>query len=75
MAICGGRIAGVNDTVARQGMSLVPVLQGNATKWRSSVLIEYYSDTVFPRILNMGYQAVRTGRHKSIQQAAEATFR
>jgi len=59
-------LAGVNDTVARQGMSLVPVLQGNATKWRSSVLIEYYSDTVFPRILNMGYQAVRTGHHKYI---------
>jgi N-acetylglucosamine-6-sulfatase len=30
------------------------------------VLIEYYTDTVFPRIRNMGYQAVRTERHKYI---------
>jgi N-acetylglucosamine-6-sulfatase len=31
------------------------------------LLIEYYSDTVFPRVLNMGYSAVRTSRHKYIQ--------
>ena len=30
------------------------------------VLIEYYSDTVFPRIRNMGYQAVPTERYKCI---------
>ena len=59
-------MAGVKDTVARQGMSLVPLLEGRATAWRSSVLIEYFSDTVFPRILNMGYAAVRTARYKYI---------
>lgn len=60
-------LAGVTDTVKRHGRSLVPVLNGTATAWRTSVLIEYYSDTVFPRILNMGYQAVRTERYKYIQ--------
>jgi N-acetylglucosamine-6-sulfatase len=30
------------------------------------VLLEYYSDRVFPRIVNMAYQAVRTERHKYI---------
>jgi N-acetylglucosamine-6-sulfatase len=59
-------LAGVADTVARQGTSLVPLLGGATPGWRTSVLIEYYSDRVFPRILNMGYQAVRTERHKFI---------
>jgi len=33
---------------------------------REDFLIEYFSDAVFPRIRNMGYQAVRTGRWKYI---------
>jgi N-acetylglucosamine-6-sulfatase len=33
---------------------------------RKDFLIEYYSDTVFPRIRNMGYDAVRTERWKYI---------
>ena len=33
---------------------------------REDFLIEYFSDTVFPRIRNMGYQAVRTRRWKYI---------
>lgn len=59
-------LAGVADTVKRHGMSLVPILNGSATMWRTSVLIEYYSDIVFPRIRNMGYQAVRMDRYKYI---------
>ena len=59
-------IAGVRDTVKRQGVSLVPLLRGESPPWRRSVLIEYYSDRVFPRIRNMGYQAVRTERYKFI---------
>jgi N-acetylglucosamine-6-sulfatase len=59
-------MAGVTDTVRRHGMSLIPVLDGSATSWRSSVLVEYYTDQVFPRTLTMGYQAVRTERHKYI---------
>jgi len=59
-------LAGVADTVRRQGKSLVPILDGSVTSWRSSVLVEYYTDQVFPRTLTMGYQAVRTERHKYI---------
>jgi N-acetylglucosamine-6-sulfatase len=59
-------LAGVADTAARQGSSLVPLLGGASPNWRKSVLVEYYSDRVFPRMLNMGYQAVRTERHKYI---------
>jgi N-acetylglucosamine-6-sulfatase len=33
---------------------------------RDAVLVEYFSDTVFPRIRNLGYDAVRTTRWKYI---------
>lgn len=59
-------LTGVSDTVTRQGRSLVPLLEGATVAWRNSVLIEYWSDTVFPRMLTMGYQAVRTERYKYI---------
>jgi N-acetylglucosamine-6-sulfatase len=50
------------------GRSLLPLLGGaEPDDWRSSLLIEYYTDTVFPRILTMGYKAVRTERYKYIQ--------
>jgi N-acetylglucosamine-6-sulfatase len=50
-----------------QGRSLIPVIQGKAENWRNSFLLEYYSDTVFERIENMGYKAVRTDRYKYIE--------
>jgi N-acetylglucosamine-6-sulfatase len=60
-------LAGVADTTPRHGRSLVPLLGGASPPWRSSILLEYYTDTVFPRTLTMEYQAVRTERHKYIQ--------
>ena len=60
-------LTGVVDRTPRQGRSLVPLLRGENPPWRSSVLIEYYSDKVFPRIVTMGYQAVRTEQHKYIE--------
>ena len=60
-------LAGAVDTERRDGMSLVPLLAGEAPAWRSSLLVEYYSDTVFPQMLTMGYDAVRTGRYKYIR--------
>lgn len=48
------------------GRSLVPLINGETTDWRNSILIEYYSDTVFPRIVNMGYKAIRNERYKYI---------
>ena len=59
-------LAAVSDATPRHGRSLVPLLRGEHPAWRDSVLIEYYTDTVFPRIRNMGYQAVRTERYKYI---------
>jgi N-acetylglucosamine-6-sulfatase len=59
-------LAGVRPSGAMHGRSLVPILSGRAVTWRTSFLIEYFTDTVFPRILNMGYQAVRTDRYKYI---------
>ena len=59
-------LTAATDTVPRQGRSLVPLLEGTTTSWRRSVLMEYFSDRVFPRIVNMAYQAVRTERHKYI---------
>src|SRR5262245_48017548 len=50
-----------------QGRSLMPIFEGSAASWRDAFLVEYYSDTVFPRVLNMGYSAVRTDRYKYIQ--------
>src|SRR6185436_20332274 len=51
---------------AMQGRSLVPVLRRESAPWRTSFLVEYWSDKVFPRVANMGYQAIRTDRWKYI---------
>jgi N-acetylglucosamine-6-sulfatase len=59
-------LAGVQPSSPMHGRSLVPILSGRPVTWRTSFLIEYFTDTVFPRILNMGYQAVRTDRYKYI---------
>lgn len=59
-------LAGI-EAGALDGKSLVPLLTGNPGEWRRSFLIEYESDTVFPRIVNMGYRAVRTERYKYIR--------
>jgi N-acetylglucosamine-6-sulfatase len=59
-------VAGLKPGVEIQGRSLVPVLKGEARDWRTSFLVEYFTDTVFPRIRNMGYVAVRNERYKYI---------
>lgn len=61
-------IAGGEPDDFVEGKSLVPLLNGNDPQdWRSEFLIEYYSDQVWPRMVNMGYKAVRTKRYKYIQ--------
>ncbi len=52
--------AGLKPGSFIEGRSLIPVVRGEAKDWRKSVFIEYYSDTVFPRVVNMGYQAGAT---------------
>ena len=43
-----------------------PCSVSTPTTWRRSVLLEYYTDIVFPRTLTMGYDAVRTERYTYI---------
>ena len=59
-------LAGIVDSAGRDGMSLTGLLTGDSTDWRTSLLIEYWTDTVFPRMLTMGYKAVRTEHYKYI---------
>ena len=60
-------IAGVDAPDNLHGRSLIPLLQGETPDdWRKSFLIEYYSDTVMPRLVMMGYKAVRTEKWKYI---------
>ncbi len=61
-------LAGVNDVPEMDGRSLVPLLKGQkVTDWRDSFLVEYNTDTVFPRVYKMGYKAIRTKRWKYIR--------
>ncbi|MGH9323125.1 MAG: sulfatase family protein [Vicinamibacteria bacterium] len=59
-------LAGV-EHAPLDGRSLAPLFAGRPEDWRREFSIEYYSDTVFPRIVNMGYRAVRTERYKYIR--------
>ena len=59
-------LGGVPTANDMQGRSLVPLLRGEKIPWRNSFLIEYFSDKVFPRVLDMGYQCVRTEQWKYI---------
>jgi len=59
-------LAGIVPGTNIHGKSLVPVLNKSDKNWRSSFLIEYNSDTVWPRLVTMGYRAVRTDRYKYI---------
>lgn len=61
-------LAQVKTEQKHDGQTLVPLLKGEQPQdWRDSFLIEYNSDTVFPRLVKMGYKAVRTPRWKYIQ--------
>lgn len=60
-------VAGGAIPTAVQGRSLMPLAEGKTPKdWRHSFFVEYYSDTVFPRMNKMGYKAVRNDRWKYI---------
>ncbi len=60
-------LGGGDSQPAYQGRSLLPLLKGeDPADWRHAVLVEYFSDTVFPRMKQMGYEAVRGERWKYI---------
>ena len=58
--------AGVKIPPEMDGLPLTRLWAGTPPQWRRSILVEYFSDRVFPRIANMGYQAVRTHEWKYI---------
>ena len=58
--------AGVKIPPGMEGLPLTRLWGGTPPHWRKSILVEYFSDRVFPRIANMGYQAVRTHEWKYI---------
>lgn len=62
LAIGGAAIPGSMD-----GRSLLPAFAADTATIRQDFLIEYYSDTEFPRLQGMGYDAVRTDRYKFIR--------
>ena len=60
-------LAGGTPLSQYQGRSLTPLMEGAApADWRQSILVEYFSDTVFPRMRKMGYHATRDDRWKYI---------
>ncbi|MCA9122403.1 MAG: sulfatase [Planctomycetaceae bacterium] len=61
-------LAGTDEKMSVDGQSLVPLLRGRHPRnWRTSFLVQYNSDTVFPRVHQMGYRAIRTSRWKLIR--------
>jgi N-acetylglucosamine-6-sulfatase len=61
-------LSGATEKMAVDGRSLVPLLSADPpADWRTSFLIQYNSDTVFPRVYRMGYRAIRTERWKFIR--------
>lgn len=59
-------VAGAKVPATMQGRSLVPLLKKDGPALHDAFLIEYYTDRVFPRVKDMGYQAVRTPEWKYI---------
>ena len=60
-------LAGTQPARPLHGLSLVPLFRAETpADWRTSILVEYYTDTVFRRIVTMGYKAIRTDRYKYI---------
>ena len=55
-------LAGAPSLPGIDGCSLLPRFTRKPADWRSSFLIEYPTDIVFPRMLKMGYDAVRIAR-------------
>ncbi len=60
-------LAGARPAAPIDGRSLAPLFRGQSPNWRRSFLIEHHSDRVFPRVVNLGYRAVRTERWKYIR--------
>jgi N-acetylglucosamine-6-sulfatase len=61
-------VAGVTPTIPEDGRSLVPVLDGSATRWRSEVLLEWLGETAPEKESQAPpYWAIRTRRYKYVE--------
>ncbi|WP_406700042.1 sulfatase-like hydrolase/transferase [Singulisphaera sp. Ch08] len=60
-------LGGLAPPVEIHGTSFVPLLRGENVRLHDAFLIEHTSDKVFPRMANLGYQAVRDPRWKYIR--------
>ena len=61
-------LTGTKTSNPVDGRSLTPLLTAQTPiDWRNSFLVEYNTDTVFPRVFKMGYKAIRTTRWKYIR--------
>ncbi len=60
-------LASVPAPATLDGRSLVRALRNEPAPVRDELLIEYYSDTEFPRLQGMGYSAIRTDQYKYIR--------
>ncbi len=58
-------LAGVKPPADLHGRSLVPLLKGDASGWRTAILTEYFQEKAYPRFPT--WQAVRTDRWKYIR--------
>lgn len=63
-------LGGATVPAGLDGRSLVPALRDSSAVVRDALLIEYYTDSEFPRLRGMGYKAVRTDRYKYIRYEA-----
>jgi N-acetylglucosamine-6-sulfatase len=57
-------------TLALAGVQPAQPLHGrplHSGKPRDAILLEYFSDSVFPNVRNMGYKAIRTNQWKYIR--------
>lgn len=59
-------LAGAQAPAGLHGKSLVPLFKENGPALRTAFLIEHFSENVFPRTRNLGYQAIRTEDWKYI---------
>ena len=58
-------LAGMEKPAQMQGMSIVPLLTGEATVWRDRIFYEYYWENNYPQTPTM--HGVRTDRYKLIR--------
>lgn len=58
-------LAGIEKPDQMQGMSIVPLLTGEATSWRDKIFYEYYWENNYPHTPTM--HGIRTDRYKLIR--------